>query len=536
VRTLDSDDPARERAFELDCLAEMPVEEREQRLFERITVFPFGTWGDLETVSKSFDALSRPRYNVRAQRPGIRMFESITESLSKAVRKLARGGRLTEANIDEGLREVRKALLEADVNFKVVKDFIDRVKEKAVGQDLIRSIQPGQQIVKIVYDELVALMGAGDSAIKRAPSGPTVIMMCGLQGSGKTTTCGKLARYLMNKGGRPLLVAADVQRPAAIEQLKALGQQLGLPVYAEDPGWLRGKPVGICQRAVKKAEKDGQDFVILDTAGRLHIDQELMAELEEIRRKVEPHNVFLVADAMTGQDAVHSAKEFNERLPLDGLILTKLDGDARGGAALSIRAVTGKPVKFVGTGEKLDKLEEFYPERMASRILGMGDVLTLVEKAQSVLKQEEAEEAALKLLGGDSFTLDDFLKQIQQMKKLGSIRELLSYIPGLGSALKGVEMDERDLVAIESMIQSMTKAERRDPDVIDPSRRVRIAKGSGRSAAEVAGLIKNFKQTQRMFKEMGKSFGIRGLFGKGRKDLEDKLKHLPQKTKKKKPF
>jgi signal recognition particle subunit SRP54 len=475
------------------------------------------------------------------RRPAARgsMFESITDGLTTALRKITGRGRLTEENIDEGLREVRKALLEADVNFKVVKDFIDKVKQKAIGQEVLRSITPGQQIVKIVHDELIELMGKGDSAIRRNPvSGqPTVIMMCGLQGSGKTTTCGKLARYLQNRGGRPMLVAADVQRPAAIEQLKALGRQLGVPVYAEDPGWLRGKPVGICQRAVKEAEKAGCDFVILDTAGRLHIDQELMAELGEIRKKVEPHNIFLVADAMTGQDAVNSAKEFNETLPLDGLILTKLDGDARGGAALSIRAVTGKPVKFVGMGEKLEKLEEFHPDRMASRILGMGDVLTLVEKAQQVLNQDEAEDAALKLLGGDSFTLDDFLKQMQQVKKLGSIRDLLSYIPGLGQAMKGVEMDDKDIVAIESMIQSMTKAERKNPDIINPARRVRIAKGSGRSAADVSGLVKNFKQTQKMFKEMGRAPGIRQLFGKGRKELQDKLASIQQhKTKKKKPF
>jgi signal recognition particle subunit SRP54 len=466
------------------------------------------------------------------------VFESITDGLTNALRKLAGRGRLTEENIDEGLREVRKALLEADVNFKVVKDFIDRVKAKAIGQDVIRSIQPGQQIVKIVHDELVELMGRGDSTIKRSakPDEPTIIMMCGLQGSGKTTTCGKLARYLQGRGAKPLLVAADVQRPAAIEQLKVLGQQLGAPVYAEAPGWMRGKPVGICERAVKEAAKNGQDFVILDTAGRLHIDQELMSELGDIKRKVAPHNIFLVADAMTGQDAVNSAKEFNEKLPLDGLILTKLDGDARGGAALSIRAVTGKPVKFVGMGEKLEKLEEFHPDRMASRILGMGDVVTLVEKAQSVIKQEDAEEAALKLLGGDAFTLDDFLKQMQQVKKLGSIRDILSYIPGLGQALKGVEMDDADITSIEAMIQSMTKAERRDPDIINPARRVRIAKGSGKSAAEVASLVKNFKQTQKMFKQMGRTPGIRQLFGKGRKDFEEKLSQMPQRTKKKKPF
>ncbi|GIW70891.1 MAG: signal recognition particle protein [Planctomycetota bacterium] len=342
------------------------------------------------------------------------MFESITEGLSSALDKLRRK-RLTEANIDEGLREVRQALLAADVNVRVVKDFIARVKERAVGQERIRGIQPGQQIVKIVHDELVRLMGESDTAIRRNPrsGAPTVIMMCGLQGSGKTTTCGKLARYLKQKGHRPLLVAADVQRPAAVEQLRALGAQLEVPVYSEEPGWRRGKPVGICQRAVQLAEKEQYDFVILDTAGRLHIDRELMEELGEIRARVQPHNVFLVVDAMTGQDAVSSAREFDQQLPLDGVILTKLDGDARGGAALSVRAVTGKPIKFVGTGEKLDKLEEFHPDRMASRILGMGDVVTLVEKAQQVISQEEAERNAAKLLSGAGFTLEDFLGQLR---------------------------------------------------------------------------------------------------------------------------
>jgi len=467
------------------------------------------------------------------------LFESITEGLSSALKRFVAPGRLTEANIEEGLREVRKALLEADVNVKVVKDFVDRVRAKAIGQEIIRSVQPGQQVVKIVHDELVALMGQGDSSIRRAErSGkPTVIMMCGLQGSGKTTTCGKLARYLQNKGSKPLLVAADVQRPAAIEQLKVLGAQLGVPVHAEEPGWIRGKPVGICQRAVKKAEADGLDFVILDTAGRLHIDQELMAELGEIRRKVEPQNVFLVTDAMTGQDAVNSAREFNEKLPLDGLILTKLDGDARGGAALSIRAVTGKPVKFVGLGEKLDKLEEFHPDRMATRILGMGDVVTLVEKAQAVISQEDAEDAAAKMIAGEGMSLDDFLKQIQSIKKMGAIREWISLIPGLGSALKDMPLEDKDLVGIEAIIQSMTRAERRNPDVINASRRLRIARGSGKTAQEVAQLIKQFKQTQKMFKGFGKMPGIRQLFGKGRKEFEEKVKHLQtQRSKKKKPF
>jgi signal recognition particle subunit SRP54 len=467
------------------------------------------------------------------------LFESITEGLSGALRKLAGSGRLTEANIEEGLRDVRKALLEADVSFKVVKDFVDRVRAKAIGQEVIKSVQPGQQIVKIVHDELVDLMGAGDSTIKRAAKSgePTVIMMCGLQGSGKTTTCGKLARYLQGKGARPMLVAADVQRPAAIDQLKVLGEQLKVPVYAEAPGWMRGKPVGICQRAVKEAEKNQNDFVILDTAGRLHIDAELMSELAEIKKKVEPHNIFLVTDAMTGQDAVNSAKEFNEKLPLDGLILTKLDGDARGGAALSIRAVTGKPVKFVGMGEKLEKLEEFHPDRMATRILGMGDVVTLVEKAQKVISQEEAEDQAAKMLAGAGFTLEDFLRQLQQIKKMGPIREMLALIPGLGSAMKDLPIEDKDLRGIEAIIQSMTKAERLDPDLINPSRRVRIAKGSGKSVQDVSALVKQFKQMQKVFKGLGKMPGIRQMFGSGRRELEEKVKHIQQtRTKKKKPF
>ncbi len=470
------------------------------------------------------------------------MFESITQSLTSALKKLTGRGRLTESNIDEGLREVRKALLEADVNFKVVKDFVERVKARAVGQDIIRSINPGQQVVKIVHDELVKLMGEADPSIKRnaKPTEPTVIMMCGLQGSGKTTTCGKLAKMLMAKGGKPMLVAADVQRPAAIEQLKVLGESLKVPVYSEAPGWLRGKPVGICQRAVKQAEKDGRDFVILDTAGRLHIDQELMSELKDIQKKVAPQNVWLVVDALTGQDAVYSAKAFHEQLPLDGVILTKLDGDARGGAALSIRAVTGKPVKFVGVGEKLEKLEEFHPERMASRILGMGDVVTLVEKAQQAIEKEKAEELAGKLLGGESFTLEDFLTHLQGVKKMGKIKDILSLIPGLGSQLKDLDLDDAEIVSIEAMIQSMTKKERKNPDLINPSRRIRIARGSGRTAADVGALLKQFKQTQKMFKEMGKGGGLMRLFGGGgasaKKALEEKLKRGVPKSKKKKPF
>jgi len=467
------------------------------------------------------------------------VFESITEGFSSAIRKFT-GRTLTEANIEEGLREVRKALLEADVGVKVVKDFVEKIRAKAVGQDVIKSVQPGQQIVKIVHDELVELMGRGDTSLKRSDKQgqPTIIMMCGLQGSGKTTTCGKLARYLTNKGFKPLLAAADLQRPAAIEQLKVLGEQLKVPVYAETAGWFKGKPVGVCKAAVAKAEKDGNDFVILDTAGRLHIDQELMSELQEIRAKTQPHNIFLVVDAMTGQDAVNSAKEFDAKLPLDGVILTKMDGDARGGAALSIRAVTGKPVKFVGTGEKLEKLEEFHPDRMATRILGMGDVVSLVEKAQEVISQEDAEDAAAKMFSGVGLTLEDFLKQLQSIKKMGAMKDWIGLIPGMGSLMKDVPVDDKDLVGVESIIQSMTKAERRDPDLINPSRRVRIAKGCGRNVQEITKLLKDFKQMQTAMKGLGQIPGLRQMFGRGRKDLEEKMANLQQQTKvkKKKPF
>jgi signal recognition particle subunit SRP54 len=468
------------------------------------------------------------------------VFESITESMTSALDKLRRR-RLTEANIDEGLRDVKKALLAADVNVRVVKDFVKGVKERAVGQKLLDGVQPGQQIVKVVHDELVELMGGQtDDAIARHPKSgsPTVIMMCGLQGAGKTTSCGKLARMLKHKGHRPLLVAADLQRPAAIEQLKTLGGQLGVPVYAEEPGWMRGKPVKVCQKALKQAEREQNDFVILDTAGRLHIDQELMDELAAIRKKLSPHNVFLVIDSMTGQDAVASAREFDQQLPLDGVILTKLDGDARGGAALSVRAVTGKPIKFVGTGEKLDKLEPFHPERMAGRILGMGDVVSLVEKAQSVISKEDAEDATVKLLSGAGFTLNDFLKQLQSVKKLGPIRNWLGMIPGMGNMMKDMPIDDGEITSIEAMIQSMTKKERINPDQINQGRRMRIARGSGHSAAEVASLLKQFKQVQKVMKDMGKMPGIRNMFGRGRKDLQEKIAQsaATARKKKRKPF
>lgn len=434
------------------------------------------------------------------------MFEAITESLQGVFRKLGLRGRLSERNIAEGLREVRMALLSADVNYKVAKDFIARVQEKALGQDVIKSVRPGEQIVKVVFDELVHLMGEADTSITDNPGGPSVVMMVGLQGGGKTTTCAKLAELLKRKRSKhPLLVAGDMQRPAAVEQLRVLGEQLDIPVYLEESG----KPPDICKRALKHAASSGNDVIILDTAGRLHIDEALMAELREIRKRVKPQEIFFVADAMTGQDAVNSAKEFNEQLEITGVVLTKMDGDARGGAALSVRAVTGKPIKFVGVGEKLDKLEEFHPDRIASRILGMGDVVSLVEKAQATISEEEALKMQEKLLK-EKFTLGDFLTQLQQLKRMGGIRDLLGMIPGLGSKLKGVDVDEGGVVKIEAMIQSMTPGERNFPEMIDGSRRLRIARGSGRSVHDVNDLLKQFKQMQKMVGDFKK----RGFFGK----------------------
>ncbi len=445
------------------------------------------------------------------------MFESLSDSLNKFFRKLSGRGSLSEANIQEGLREVRTALLQADVNYKVCKDFIEKVSAAAVGQEVIKGINPAHQIVKIVHDELVGLMGPVDVEIPYNPSGPTVILMAGLQGSGKTTTCGKLARYLMTRKGKlPLLVAADVQRPAAIEQLKVLGRQLDIPVHAEEGG----RPPAICARGVQSAVEKGRDVVILDTAGRLHIDQALMAEVKDVADKTKPHQVFLVCDSMTGQDAVNSAKAFNETLALDGVILTKLDGDARGGAALSVRAVTGKPIKFIGVGEKIEAFEEFHPDRMASRILGMGDVVSLVEKAQEAIDQDKAAELERKLRRNE-FTLQDFLDQFQQVRKMGPLKDLIALIPGMGGMSEMV--DEKDLKHIEAIIQSMTPNERSRPELLNGSRRRRIATGSGRTIQEVNTMLKQFKEVKKMMKNMGKfkrllggggRLGGRGLMGK----------------------
>jgi len=455
------------------------------------------------------------------------MFESITGSLDTIFSKLRGKGRLTEENIKDGMREVRVALLEADTNYKVVKDFIQRVTERAVGEEVVRSVTPGQQIVKIVQDEMENLMGPVDSNIPFLDGGATIIMLVGLQGSGKTTTSGKLANMIMSKGRKPMLVAADVQRPAAIEQLKILGKQLNIPVYSE-----KGiNPVKICKGAVKFAKAGNHDVIILDTAGRLHVDEELMLELKEIKGKIKPTQIFFVCDSMTGQDAVNSAKEFDSQLDFDGVILTKLDGDARGGAALSVKAVTGKPIKFVGMGEKLDKLEEFHPDRMASKILGMGDVVSLVEKAQKVIDVEEAEKLEKKLRE-NSLTLDDFLGQLQQVKRMGPLKDIIGMIPGMGKKMEGVNVDEDQLKKVEAIIRSMTLEERMRPEIVEGSRRHRIANGSGTKANDVSQLQKQFKQMKKMFRQFGSNDG-KFLPTEGIPDYDMKL-HRKIRSKRKK--
>jgi signal recognition particle subunit SRP54 len=426
------------------------------------------------------------------------MFEALSEKFSGVFRKLSGRGRITEENVKEAMRDVRTALLEADVHYKVVRQFCDDVVKKAVGQEVIKSLHPGQLMVKIVQDELVGLMGPVDTRIYYVSPPPTIIMLAGLQGSGKTTTCGKLAKYIQAQGKQPMLVACDLQRPAAIDQLSIVGEQVGVPVFRMDG---EKNPVKVARQGVDYGALNGRDVVIIDTAGRLHIDQEMMQQAQDIAKAVQPHQIYLVCDAMTGQDAVNSAKEFNERLELDGVILTKFDSDARGGAALSVKAVTGKPIKFIGVGEKFDKLEEFHADRMASRILGMGDIVTLVEKAQQQFDAEQAARMQEKMAKG-RFTLDDFLGQMKQMKKLGSMKDILKMLPGMGSQLEGFDIDEDELVRMEAVIQSMTAAEREDPSVVEASRRRRIARGSGTQPEDVSGLIKSFTQTAGMMKQM----------------------------------
>ncbi|MEK7851240.1 MAG: signal recognition particle protein [Deltaproteobacteria bacterium] len=436
------------------------------------------------------------------------MFDNLSEKLNTVFKKLRGHGTLSEANIQEALKEVRMALLEADVNFKVAKDFIDSVKSKAMGAEVMQSLTPAQQMIKVVRDELASLMGGVVVPIDTAARPPIPIMLVGLQGSGKTTTAGKLARHLKSKGKRPYLVPADVYRPAAILQLKRLGEQLSIDVYDSNAG---DDPLKICQEAFRAADRGGYDYVILDTAGRLHIDDELMQELSAIKGAISPREILFVADAMIGQDAVNVAKAFDERLDLTGVVLTKLDGDARGGVALSVKAVTGKPIKFIGVGEKLDAFEPFHPDRMASRILGMGDVLTLIEKAHDAFDQKKAEELGNKLKK-DSFTLDDFKDQLQQIKKMGSFGDILGMIPGLGK-LKGVkEMapDEKDIKRIEAIINSMTRIERREPSILNGNRRLRIAKGSGTSVQDVNQLVKRYAEARKMMKRFTAG-GMKGM-------------------------
>ncbi|HSR10835.1 MAG TPA: signal recognition particle protein [Thermodesulfobacteriota bacterium] len=436
------------------------------------------------------------------------MFDSLTDRLSSVFKKLRGHGKLNEQNITEALKEVRLALLEADVNFKVVKDLIERIRARAVGQEVLGSLTPAQQVVKIVHEELIALMGGSGSGLNLSYKPPIPVMLVGLQGSGKTTTAGKLARFLREKGRKPYLVPADIRRPAAIEQLKKLGEQLKLPVFDPDP---KESPVRICQKALQWAEEEGGDIVLIDTAGRLHVDEDLMRELEDIKKEVRAREILLVADAMTGQDAVNVAQKFNSTLDIAGVILTKLDGDARGGAALSIRAVTGKPIKFIGVGEKLEALELFHPDRMASRILGMGDVLSLIEKAQEAIDEKKAEELQKKLLK-DTFTLEDFRDQLQQIKKMGSFEQILSMIPGIGKFKlpKDMQGGEKELVRIEAIINSMTRDERKRPEILNGSRRLRIAKGSGTSVQDVNQLLKQYLQMKKMLRQFRRG-GMRGL-------------------------
>ena len=439
------------------------------------------------------------------------MFDSLSEKLDGVFKRLKGHGTLTEKNISEGLREVRMALLEADVHFKVVKQFVADIKERALGQEVMTSLTPGQQVVKIVNDELTRLMGGHSEALNLSGSHPVALMMVGLQGSGKTTTTGKLAVHLRKKGRKPYLVPADVYRPAAIDQLQKLGTQLEVPVFAATTEM---DPVQICQQARVAAQKAGCDTVLLDTAGRLHIDQELMAELERIKAAVQPSDILLVADAMTGQDAVNMAKAFDDALGIGGVVLTKMDGDARGGAALSIKSITQKPIKFIGVGEKLNDLEVFHPDRMASRILGMGDVLTMIEKAQEAVDVKEA--AALeKKLRKNQFTLEDFKNQLAQVRKMGSLTDLIGMIPGMGKLkqMKNFEVDDRELVRIEAIINSMTPQERRQHAIINGSRRKRIAGGSGTTVQDVNQLLKNYTQVLKMMKKLNKG-GLRGL-GRG---------------------
>src|SRR5947208_10369718 len=440
------------------------------------------------------------------------MFDTLGDKLQATLGDLRKRGKLDDEAISKAMREIRLALLEADVNFQVVKDFVARVRERAAGAEVTKSLTPGQEVVKIVHEELTAIMGQGGSKLAFSGRPPTVILLAGLQGSGKTTAAAKLALLLRREGKAPFLVAADLQRPAAIDQLEQLSKQIQIPVHADKGA---KDPVEVAKTGIEQAKAQGRDVVVLDTAGRLHVDEDMMTELARVRGAAKPHNVLLVLDSMTGQDAVTVAQAFSERIDFDGIVLTKLDGDARGGAALSVKAVTGKPVKLASTGEKLDQLEYFHPDRMASRILGMGDVLTLIERAEAAVEADEQEEMERRLRAGE-FTFDDFLTSYRMLRKMGPLQGVLSMIPGLGKELKGVDLDERELAHAEAIVLSMTPKERRLPHTIDGSRRVRIARGSGTTVQQVNHLLNARKQMEKMMKQLGKGKlpSLTGVAGK----------------------
>lgn len=438
-------------------------------------------------------------------------FDSLSEKLQSVFKNLRGKGRLTEADVKAALKEVKMALLEADVNFKVVKNFVKAVQERAIGQDVLNSLTPGQMVIKIVNEEMVKLMGDETTEIALKPANEiTVILMCGLQGAGKTTTTAKLAGKFKQKGRKPLLAACDIYRPAAIKQLQINGEKQGVPVFTMGDGH---KPVNIAKAAIEHAEKNGFNVVVLDTAGRLHVDEDMMVELEEIKENITIHQSILVVDAMTGQDAVNVAETFHNRIGIDGVIITKLDGDTRGGAALSIRAVTGRPILYVGMGEKLSDLEQFYPDRMASRILGMGDILTLIDKAQAEIDEEKAAELEKKIRKAE-FDFNDFLEQMQQMKKMGGLNSILSMLPGGGGLPKDLEIDDNMFASTEAIIYSMTKEERSNPSILNPSRKNRIAKGAGVNISEVNRIVKQFEQSKKMMKQMSGMMGGKGKAGK----------------------
>jgi signal recognition particle subunit SRP54 len=434
-------------------------------------------------------------------------FEGLSDRLQEVFRKLRGKGKISEEDLKLAMREVRLALLEADVNYKVVKNFVAAVSERAIGQEVLQSVTPGQQIIKIVYDEMARLMGESENKLQMSPKPPTVYLAVGLQGAGKTTTVAKLAKTSIKQGRRPLLVACDIYRPAAVKQLQVLGEQVGVPVFSDG----QTNPVDIARNSIEYARTNNRDLVIIDTAGRLHINEELMDELKNIKQAVEPQEILLVVDAMTGQDAVNVAEAFNADLGLTGVILTKLDGDTRGGAALSVKAVTGCPIKMVGMGEKLDALETFHPERMASRILGMGDILTLVEKAQDTFDQKQAQEMERKIRQQE-FTLEDFLQQMQQVRSMGPLEDLLGMIPGMGKQLKGLkgELDEKELAHVEAIIKSMTMEERRNPGILNGSRKKRVARGSGTKVQEVNRLLKQFEDSRKLMKQFADMGGKKG--------------------------